>query len=164
MSEPGPAARPPAPRPLSVAPILTRALRYGTIVAVAVAVVAGLAGVLLAGVPGLIGGLLGAVIAGVFLGLTAISMLVGGRLARGDGTNPVFYAVVLASLVLKLIVFVVGALLLRGQHWLSPGVFAFSAIAAVLGSLVADLVAFARARVPYVDVPLPGDEPRDGGR
>ena len=158
MSAPHPVAR-----PLSVTPILTRALRYGVIVAVAVAVVAGAVGVLVAGVPGLIGGLVGAVIAGVFLGLTAISMLVGGRLARGDGTSPVFYGVVLASLVVKLIVFLVLALLLRGQHWLDPGVFAFSAIAATLGSLIADLVAFARARVPYVDVPLPGDDATKGG-
>lgn len=148
----------PGARPLSVTPILTRALRYGAIWAVAVAVVAGIIGRLVAGVPGLIGGLGGAIIAGVFLALTAVSMLVGGRLARGDGTSPVFYGTVLGALVLKLVVFLIAVLLLRGQHWMSPGVFAFSAIAAVLGSLVADLVAFARSRVPYVsDVRLPGD-------
>lgn len=145
-------------RPMTVTPILTRALRYGAIWAVAVAVVAGLIGLLVAGVPGLIGGLAGAIIAGVFLALTAISMLAGGRLAHGDGTSPVFYGTVLGALVLKLVVFLIAVLLLRGQHWMSPGVFAFSAIAAVLGSLVADLVAFARARVPYAsDVRLPGD-------
>jgi hypothetical protein len=144
---------------LTVTPILTRALRYGAIVVLVVAIVAGVIGVLVAGVPGLIGGLVGAVMAGVFLALTALSMLLGGRLARGDGTSPVFYGTVLASLVLKLIVFLVVVLLLRGQPWLSPGVFAFSAIAAVAGSLVGDLVAFARARVPYAsDVRLPGEQ------
>jgi drug/metabolite transporter (DMT)-like permease len=151
---------------MSVTPILTRALRYGIIVAIAVGVVAGVIGVLVAGVPGLVSGLLGAALAAVFLGLTAVSMLVGGRLAKGDGTNPVFYGVVLGALVLKLIVFLVLALSLRGQTWLSPGVFAFSAIAAVLGSLIGDMVAYARARVPYAsDVRLPGDDdgPRRGG-
>jgi hypothetical protein len=144
---------------MSVTPILTRALRYGAIVAVAVAVVAGLVGWLVSGVTGLVGGLLGAAIAFVFLGLTAVSMLVGGRLTRNDGTNPVFYGVVLAALVLKLLVFVVAALLLRSAAWMNPTVFAIAAIVAVLGSLVGDLLAFARARVPYVsDVTLPGDE------
>jgi hypothetical protein len=144
---------------MSVTPILTRALRYGAVVAVAVAVVAGLVGWLAAGVTGLVGGLLGAAIAFVFLGLTAVSMLVGGRITRNDGTNPVFYGVVLAALVLKLLVFVVAALLLRSATWMNPTVFAIAAIVAVLGSLIGDLLAFARARVPYVsDVTLPGDQ------
>lgn len=144
---------------MSVTPILTRALRYGAFVAVAVAVLAGLLGWLLSGIPGLIGGLLGAAIAFVFLGLTAVSMLVGGRVTHNDGTNPVFYGVVLATLVLKLLVFVVAALLLRSATWMNPTVFAIAAIVAVLGSLIGDLLAFARARVPYVsDVTLPGDE------
>jgi hypothetical protein len=149
--------------PLTVTPILTRALRYGAIWAVAVAVVAGLIGLLVSGVAGLVGGLIGAVMAGVFLALTALSMLLGGRLAKGDGTSPVFFGTVLAALILKLIVFLVVVLALRTQPWISTGVFAFSAIAAVIGSLVADLVAFARSRVPYVsDVTLPGDR-HDGG-
>jgi hypothetical protein len=143
---------------VSVAPILTRALRYGAIWAVIVAVVAGGIGLLVAGAPGLVGGLLGAALAAVFLGLTAISMLIGGRLSKGDGTSPVFYGVVLVSLIVKLILFLVLALTLRSAHWMSPGVFAFSAIAAVLGSLIGDMVAYARARVPYVsDVKLPED-------
>ena len=144
---------------MSVTPILTRALRYGAIVAIAVAVVAGLLGLLLAGVPGLVGGLVGALLAAVFLGLTAISMLVAGRVTKGDGASPLFFGIVLFALLLKLVLFVVAALLLRGQTWLSPGVFGVAAIVAVLGSLVADVVAFLRARVPYVsDVRLPGDD------
>lgn len=149
---------------MSVTPILTRALLYGAVWAVAVAIAAGGIGFLVAGMPGLVGGLLGAALAAVFLGFTAVSMLVGGRLAKGDGTSPVFYAVVLVALILKLIVFLVLALSLRSAHWMSPGVFAFSAIAAVLGSLIGDMVAYARARVPYVsDVKLPGERHDDGG-
>jgi hypothetical protein len=144
---------------MTVTPILTRALRYGAIVAAVVLVVGGLLGYLVAGVPGLLGAVVGAVLSGVFLGLTAVSILLGGRAARGDGTSPVFFGVVLGALGLKLVLFLVFALWLRTQTWLSPGVFAVAAIVAVIGSLAGDLLAFARARVPYVsDVRLPGED------
>ena len=148
---------------MSVTPILTRALRYGAFVAVAVAIGASVIGFVVAGIAGLAGGLMGAAIAFVFLGLTAVSMLVGGRVTKNDGTNPAFYAVVVGALFVKLVVFVVAALLLRSATWMNPTVFAIAAIVAVLGSLIADLIAFARARVPYVsDVKLPGERHDDG--
>lgn len=143
---------------MSVTPILTRALRYGGLLALAVAVVAGTIGIFVAGVPGLLGGLFGALLAAVFLGLTAGSMLFAGRIAKGDGTSPTFFAIVLGVWVLKLVVFVIAAILLGRVGWVDPYVFFFSVIAAVIGSLVADMVAFLRARVPYVsDVVLPGE-------
>ncbi|MCU1417131.1 MAG: hypothetical protein JWP32_1305 [Schumannella sp.] len=143
---------------MTVTPILTRSLKYGGIVSAVVAVVAGLIGYLVSGVPGLLGALVGAGLSAVFLGLTAVSMLVGGRAARGDGTSPVFFGVVLGAFGLKLVLFVLFALWLRTQPWMDARVFAFTAIAAVVGSLIGDLVAFARARVPYVsDVRLPGE-------
>jgi hypothetical protein len=153
---------------MSVTPILTRALRYGGILALAVAVVAGAVGVIVAGVPGLVGGLLGAALAAVFLGLTAGSMLLAGRVTKGDTTSPVFFGIVLGVWLLKLVLFVVAAIVLRGQHWLDPYVFFAAVIAAVIGSLITDVVAFQRARVPYVsDIELPGQTkpsvaPRDG--
>jgi hypothetical protein len=146
---------------MSVAPILTRALRYGGFVALTVAVVAGGIGLIVAGVPGLLGGLGGAALSAVFLGLTAASMLVAGRLTKGDTSGPAFFGIVLGVWALKFIVFIVVALLFRGQAVVDPYVFFFSVIAAVLGSLIADIVAFVRTRVPYVsDVVLPGEEPR----
>jgi hypothetical protein len=147
---------------VSVTPILTKSLLYGGIVAAVVAVVAGTIGQLVSGTPGLVGGLVGAGLSAVFLGLTAVSMLIAGRASRGDGTSVVYFAVVLGALGLKFVLFIVVALWLRGQTWIDPRVFAVAAIIAVLGSLVGDLVAFARARVPYVsDVHLPGEpEPK----
>lgn len=143
---------------MSVTPLLTRALRYGGIVAGVVAVGAALIGLAVAGVPGLLGGLVGAAMSAVYLGLTAVSMLVGGRAARGDGTSPVFFGVVIGFWLLKLVVFVIAAIWLRGQDWMNPAVFAGTVIVAVLGSLVADVVAFLTARIPYVsDVDLPGE-------
>jgi hypothetical protein len=145
---------------MSVAPILTRALRYGIIVAIAVAVVAGGIGLAVAGIPGLLGGLGGAALSAVFLGLTAVSMLVAGRVTKGDTGAPAFFGIVLGVWALKFIVFILVALLFRGQAAVDPYVFFFSVIAAVLGSLVADIVAVVRTRVPYVsDVALPGEEP-----
>jgi hypothetical protein len=143
---------------VSVAPILTRALRYGGFVAVAVAVVAGGIGLVVAGVPGLLGGLGGAALSAVFLGLTAGSMLVAGRVTKGDTGSPAFFGIVLGVWALKFVVFIVVALLFRGQAAVDPYVFFFSVIAAVLGSLLADIVAVVRTRVPYVsDVVLPGE-------
>ena len=141
---------------MSVTPILLTALRYGAIVAGVVAVVAGVVGVLVDGVPGLLGGLLGAALSAIYLGLTAISMLIAGRITRGDTTSPVFFGVVLGVWFLKLIVFVVAAILVGGAPWMNAYVFFGAVIAAVLGSLVADIVAVQTTRVPYVsDVELP---------
>jgi hypothetical protein len=140
---------------------MTRALRYGAIVAVAVAVVAGTIGWFTSGLPGLLGGLFGAALSAVFLGLTAVSILVAGRVTRGDATNPVFFAIVLGVWVLKFVVFVVAAILIRAWDAVDPVVFFWAVIAAVVGTLGGDVVAMARTRVPYVsDVQLPGDPAR----
>jgi len=137
---------------------MTLALKYGAVVAVVVAVTAGVIAYLVAGVPGLLGALVGAGLSAVFLGLTTVSMLVAGRVTRGDSTNPLFYAIVLGVVGVKLVLFLVLALWLRGQAWMDPAAFAITAIAAVIGSPIADAVAFSRARVPYVsDVALPGE-------
>ncbi|HEY5221770.1 MAG TPA: hypothetical protein VIJ18_01790 [Microbacteriaceae bacterium] len=141
---------------MSATPILARALRDGGIFALVVAVVAGAIGMLTAGLPGLYGGLLGAATAAAFLGLTAGSMLVAGRVTKGDQTTPVFFGIVMGTWVLKLVLFIVLLLWLGRQNWLDGPVFFFAVIAAVIGSLVIDCVAFIRGRVPYVsDVTLP---------
>ena len=146
---------------MTVAPLLTRALLYGAIVAVAVAVVAGTIGLLTSGVPGVFGGLLGAALSAVFLGLTAVSILIAGRVTRGDAGNPVFFGIVLGVWVLKLVAFVVAAILMRGWDAVDPVVFFWAVIAAVVGSLIGDMVALARTRIPDVsDIELPGDPPR----
>ena len=143
---------------MSAAPILKLALRYGALVAGVVGLAGGILGYVLAGLPGLLGALVGTALAAIFLGLTTVSVLIAGRATRGDATNPVFFAIVLGAVGVKLVLFLVLALWLRGQAWMDPAAFAFTAIAAVIGSLIGDAVAFARARVPYVsDVRLPGE-------
>jgi hypothetical protein len=146
-----------------MAPVLRLALRYGAVFAVAVAVVAGTIGFLVAGVPGLVGGLLGAALAAVFLGLTAASMLIAGRVAKGDSTSPIFFGIVIGVWLLKLVIFIVVEVLLRGQPWFDPFVFFGAVVVVVIGSLVLDAVAIYRARVPYVsDVSLPGESGSKG--
>jgi len=146
---------------VTVAPLMTRALLYGAIVAIAVAVVAGTIGGMTSGLPGLLGGLLGAALSAVFLGLTAVSILIAGRVTRGDAGNPAFFGIVLGVWVLKLVAFVVAAILMRAWDAVDPVVFFWAVIAAVLGSLVGDIVALARTRIPYVsDIELPGDPPK----
>lgn len=141
---------------MTVAPLLTRALRYGGILAVAVAIVAGVVGWLVAGVPGLLGGILGAALSAVYLGLTAASFLVAGRVTRRDPGGVAFYGIVLGTWVVKLVVFVAFAIWLRGQPWLDPVVFFVTVIVAVAGSLAVDMLVVRSSRIPYVsDVELP---------
>lgn len=142
---------------MTVTPLLRRSLAYGGIAAVVVAVAAAILGLLVAGGPGLAGALAGAVLAAIFLGLTAVSILLAGRVTGGDLTNPAFLGIVLGVWTLKLILFFVLSLWLRGQEWIDPGAFGFTAIAAVAVSLVADVVAFQRSRIP-IDVALPDDD------
>jgi len=146
---------------MSTAPansILTTSLRWGGLFALGLAVVAGTVGFFVAGLPGLWGGLLGAGLAFLFLGLTAGSILLGQKLTADDPGSPLFFGVVLGAWLLKLIVFFIFMFWLRGQTWLDPWVFFLSVIAAVLGSLIVDVLAFQRSRMPYVDAPLPGDD------
>jgi len=146
---------------MTVTPLLTSALRYGAIVAGAVAIVAGAIGWATSGSPGLLGGLLGALAAAVFVGLTAVSILIAGRVTKGDATSPAFFGIVLGVGAIKIVLFVIAAILLRGVEGLDFVIFFWAVIAATFGSLVADMVAFARTRIPYVsDIELPGDPPK----
>jgi hypothetical protein len=142
---------------VTVRPLLLRSLRYGAVLTLIVAAGGGLLGFLAAATPGLAGGLLGGALSGLFLALTALSILLAGRVSNGDLTSPAFLGVVLGVWTLKLILFFVLSLWLRGQDWIDPGAFGITAIVGVLGSLVADVVAFQRSRIP-LDVVLPDDE------
>ena len=143
-------------RPEAVIP--RRALRYGLILAAIVAVLGAGIGFLVSGPNGLVSGLVGAVVAAIFMGLTrrASSRDAGheGRRhqpdllrhrARASGSS--------------------NARVRRAAHrrrqprWIDQRVMFVSIVVAVIGSLVVDVLAFVRSRVPYVsDVPLPGPQ------
>jgi len=140
------------------ATILARALVYGVILTVAIAVVGGIVGYLVAGGPGLVSGLLGAGLTALFMALTAGTIVVAAKLTGNEPSSVLFFGIVLGGWLLKFVLFIAIVILLRGQPFLEPYVFFFAILAAVVGSLVVDVIAFVGARVPYVgDVPLEGD-------
>ena len=104
----------------------------------------------------------------VFLAITSLSIQLAINATKNDPGSPLFFGIVLGSWVLKLVLFVALSIWLRAQPWLDPTVFFVTVIIAVVGSLVFDVIAFQRARVPYVgDVELPQsveDDASDGVR
>ncbi|MDO3696292.1 hypothetical protein Q3H92_11535 [Curtobacterium flaccumfaciens] len=137
-------------------PVFRRIITWGAVLAVALAVVGGLIGFLVADGPGLVGGLLGAVLSVVFLGLTAVSVLVALRVSKGQMISGAFFGIVMGTWLLKFIVFIVLLVLLKDRDWVNFPVLAIVIIAGVVGSLVIDVVAVAKARIP-IGVRLPGD-------
>ena len=143
----------------SATPILKRIILWGGILAVVIAVVGSVIGLIVDPEKGLVSALIGAVIGFGFVAITAASVLFGIRVSKGDMLNPAFFAVVLGGWFLKFIVFLVLLLLLKDQPWVNTIVLFLTVIIGVVGSLIVDVVVIARSRLPYVsDVTLPGDE------
>jgi hypothetical protein len=139
--------------------ILGRAIAYGAILTVAIAVVGSIIGFLVAGSSGLVSALIGAGLTALFLGFTAGSIVLASRATQGDPSSTLFFGIVLGVWLIKFIVFIAILVILRGQPFLEPLVFFFAMIAAVIGSLVVDVLAFVRARESYVPgVQLPGED------
>jgi hypothetical protein len=139
--------------------ILGRALAYGVILTVTIAVIGSFIGFLVAGSSGLISALIGAGLTALFMGFTAGSIVLASRATNGDPSSTLFFGIVLGVWLIKFIVFIAILVILRGQPFLEPIVFFFAMIAAVIGSLVVDVLAFVRARESYVPgVQLPGDD------
>ncbi|MFT4233605.1 MAG: hypothetical protein QM607_01150, partial [Microbacterium sp.] len=89
-------------------------------------------------------------------------LLVAGRTPQGSQT---FFVIFIVGWLIKFILFIAIMAVLRMQTWISPYVFFFSLLAAIIASLAVDLVVFWRTRVLYVgDVALPGDENTPGKR
>lgn len=135
--------------------VLKRALVAGIALALVLAVVGSAVGWLVAGLPGLLSALVGAGITAVFMGFTAASILLAVRVTRAEPSPTVFFGIILGAWLLKLVLFIVIMLLVRGVEGLQPMVLFVSILAAVIGSLAADVWAFLGAREPYVDVALP---------
>jgi hypothetical protein len=129
----------------SAATVLRRALVLGALVAGVIAVVYAVVGLVVAGGPGLVSGLVGSAFALLFLGVTAVSLLVAGRF-QGLGTNA-FFAALLAGWLVKFVVFLVAMLALRDQPWVVPGMLFAAVVTTVLASLVVDAVVVSRARI-----------------
>lgn len=145
--------------PLNNTVIIRRALRYGTILTVAILIVGSIIGWLVGGERGLVSALLGTGITALFMAVTAVSFVIADRVAKLPEGIGIYYGIILGTFLLKFVIFLVLILLLRGAHWLNPTVFGFTTIAAVLGTLIVDSLAVLRGGVPYVNVRLPGEGP-----
>lgn len=129
----------------SSVPVLKRTLFFGFLFALAIAVVGGLIGYLVAGPIAAWSAVMGAAMAGVFLGITAASIL---WAVRYDIVG--FFAIVLGAWLLKFVAFIVAAIALRDQPWINPTALFLSLIAGVISSLVVDVVVVMKTRIPYV--------------
>ncbi len=143
--------------PVSSTPILRTTLLWAGIVTGVLAVVGAVVGYAVAGPSGLWSALAGVLLAAVFLAITGISILVANRWYGDDLYVPVFFGIVLGGWILKLVIFIVALLVLRGQPWVNGTVFFVAVVVSVLASLAVDVVVLLRMRVPAVDVELPTD-------
>jgi len=138
------------------ASVITRALILGAALTVGLALVGSVIGYLVAGPSGLASALVGAALTAVFMGFSTLSVFTAERVSKRRGSTSAYFGIVLGMSLLKFPVFIVILLLVRSQHWLNPYIFFFALVAAVIGSLVVDIVALAGARVSYVgDIELP---------
>ncbi|PNW07946.1 hypothetical protein DEU35_0341 [Microbacterium sp. AG157] len=150
---------PPAPRrPLSSTPVLRTALVWGGIVTAVLLVLGAVLGFLVGGGGGLGSALSGVAVSAIFLAVTAISILVANRWFGDPLYVPIFFGIVLGGWLLKLILFIVAIVVLRGQGWVDPVVFYVALVVSVIASLAVDVVVLLRMRIPSVsDVTLPTD-------
>lgn len=140
--------------------VLANSLRYGGIVTVVIAVVGGTVTYLVAGFNGLVSALLGAVLTAVFLGLTAISIIIASRVTRNNPSSGGYFGVIAGVWLVKFALFVVAIIVLRHQPWLNSTAFIVVLIVAVIATLISDAFALQRTRVSYVgDIELPGSPP-----
>ncbi|WP_295827492.1 hypothetical protein [uncultured Microbacterium sp.] len=151
-------------RPLSSTPVLRTALVWGGIVTAVLLVLGAVIGFLVGGGGGLGSALSGVAVSAIFLAVTAISILVANRWFGDPLYVPIFFGIVLGGWLLKLILFIVAIVVLRGQGWVDPVVFYVALVVSVIASLAVDVVVLLRMRIPSVsDVTLPTD-PEAGDR
>lgn len=146
----------------SINPVLRTVLVWTGIAAVILIVLGSGSGYLVAGTNGLWSGLAGVGLAVIFLALTPISVLIANRWYGREMFATVFFGIVMGGWLLKLVIFIVAIVILRGQDWIVPPVIFVSLVTGIVVSLIIDAVAFTKLRVPHVsDVELPTKNPED---
>lgn len=123
--------------------LFSRVLKLGAALIGAIALIGGAIGYLVVGVNGLYSALIGASLALVFVSLTALSILIGGKLPLGG-----FFGVVMGGWLVKLVGFIVAIKLLGEADFIAGPVLFFTIVASVLGTLALDAVVVMRSRIP----------------
>lgn len=151
-----------SPSPLSSTPVLRTILVWSTGVSAVLLVVGAVAGLLVAGPTGLWSAVAGVLVAAVFLAITAASILIANRWYGDPLYVPLFFGIVLGGWILKLVVFVVALMILRGQPWIEPPVFFVALVVSVLAALVVDVIVLLKLRIPAAsETTLPAEVPDD---
>ena len=125
--------------------VFTKVLKLGSALIIAIAVLGSAIGYFAAGLPGLFGALIGSTIALIFVSLTALSVLIGGRLSLGG-----FYGVVLGGWLLKVILFIATIAQINHQAGLNRVAIFVTLVASVLGSLAVDAYVVTKSKIPVV--------------
>lgn len=120
-----------------------RVLKLGSALIGAIAILGGAIGFLAVGINGLYSALIGAALALVFVSMTALSILIGGRLPLGG-----FFGVVMGGWLVKLVGFIVAMKLLVAADFINGPVLFFTIVASVLGTLALDAIVVMRSRIP----------------
>ncbi|GGK88199.1 hypothetical protein GCM10007382_05070 [Salinibacterium xinjiangense] len=149
---------------MKTATILARAIVYGAILTAIIAIVGSVVGYLVAGNPGLISALVGAGLTALFMGFTALSIVLAAKITHNEPSSTLFFGIVLGVWLLKFVVFIAILVILRDQPFIEPLVMFFSILAAVIGSLAVDVVAFVGARVPHVGAVALPDSADEGAK
>lgn len=131
--------------------ILRRILVWSAVLAAIVAVIGGVVGFLVAGAPGLFGAVIGTVVAALFGALTALSILLAIKVSKGDLFSGAFFGIVLGGWLVKFVVFIALIFIIRDVDWIHPIAAFISIVAAVVGSLIVDLVVIAKSRQPIIE-------------
>ena len=134
-------------------PILLRAMRWGLLASLALIVVFAVIGWFVSGMTGLVGGALGAAFAGVFLLMTAGSITFANRFIEQDFYVAAFFGIVMGAWLLKIVAFIIAAVLLRDEPWLNPTILFLGVVAGVIVSLVIDMIVVSKSRLPIVSDP-----------
>ncbi|WP_396642170.1 hypothetical protein [Microbacterium sp.] len=158
MTDPSLPSNPSSGRVVASTPILAMTLRWGGLLTAALAVLGAVIGYFVAGADGSWSALAGVLTAAVFLGITAVSILIANRWFGDPLFVPIFFGIVLGGWLLKFVIFIVVLLVLRGQEWIVPPVFFVGLIAGIVASLAVDVIVMLRMRLPYVsDVTMPDE-------
>jgi hypothetical protein len=128
--------------PASTTEVFSAVLKQGLLLVLAIAVLGGGVGLLVAGVNGLLSGLIGAALALLFSTMTALSVKFGGKLSLGG-----FFGVVLGGWIFKMVLFIAIVAALRGANFIDGPVFFFTLVASILGTLVIDSLIVMKSRI-----------------
>lgn len=156
MSATDPTSPASGPKQITSEPVLRRTLLWSAVATVGLAVAGGVIGWLIAGVPGLLSALFGILLAALFLGMTAVTILVANRWYGDPLYVPIFFGGVLGGWLVKFILFFVALAILRQQAWMEPAIFFVAVVVSVFFTLIIDVVVMLKTRMPYVsDIALP---------